>query len=386
MSNLPAIVGVYEHPLRKAPGYTPLRFIGECARGALDDAGLKPSDIDGLATTGEPMAVNYISEYLNIKPRWFDMTGIGGSSFLSHIMHAADAIRAGHAKAVLLVYGSMARSEAAALGSAARAEVVDNHAVSDSDTLFAPYGVNLVSQYAMVARRHMHEYGTTSEQLAEIAVTCRAHAALNPYARFRDPITIEDVVTSRIVADPLHLLDCCVITDGGGAVIIASADVARNCHKKPVRVLGGGEATQHAEAGRHRLLDVAALQSGPAAFANAGLTPADVDFCMIYDSFTITVLTTLEGVGFCKQGEGGAFVQGGRIRLGGALPINPDGGALSNHHPGRRGIFLAIEATRQLRGECTDRQVSDARIGLCHGTGGYLSGRHSGATLLLGAD
>ena len=386
MSNLPAIVGVYEHPLRKAPGYTPLRFIGECARGALDDAGLKPSDIDGLATTGEPMAVNYISEYLNIKPRWFDMTGIGGSSFLSHIMHAADAIRAGHAKAVLLVYGSMARSEAAALGSAARAEVVDNHAVSDSDTLFAPYGVNLVSQYAMVARRHMHEYGTTSEQLAEIAVTCRAHAALNPYARFRDPITIEDVVTSRIVADPLHLLDCCVITDGGGAVIIASAEVARNCRRKPVRVLGGGEATQHAEAGRHRLLDVAALQSGPAAFANAGLTPADVDFCMIYDSFTITVLTTLEGVGFCKQGEGGAFVQGGRIRLGGALPINPDGGALSNHHPGRRGIFLAIEATRQLRGECTDRQVSDARIGLCHGTGGYLSGRHSGATLLLGAD
>ncbi|MFO1188324.1 MAG: hypothetical protein U1E97_01720 [Alphaproteobacteria bacterium] len=386
MSERPAIVSAFEHPLRKGPDYSALRFIGESAAGALADAGLKPGDIDGLATAGETMAVNYIAEYLNLKPRWFDSTSIGGSSFLSHIMHASDAIRQGKARAVLLCYGSTARSSAAALGGSARTLVIDAQGVGDSDYYYTPYGVNLVSQYALVARRHMHEYGTTREQLAEIAVTCRTHAALNPLARFRDPITVADVVKSRPVAEPLHLLDCCVITDGGGAVIVAAPEVARNCKKKPIRVLGGSEAAAHREGGHHRLLDVAARQSGPAAFAATGLKPSDVDFCMIYDSFTITVMTTLEGLGFCKPGEGGAFVQGGRIRLGGALPINPDGGALSNHHPGRRGIFLAIEAVRQLRGEGGPRQVKDARIALCHGTGGYLSDRHSGVTLLLGAD
>ena len=385
MSNLPAIVGVYEHPLRKAPDYTPLRFIGECAAGALKDAGLEPGDIDGLATAGETMAVNYIAEYLNLRPRWFDSTAIGGSSFISHILHAADAIKQGHARAVLIVYGSTARSSAAALGSSSRDEVNDPSGVADADAFYTPYGVNLVSQYAMVARRHMHQYGTTHEQLAEIAVTCRTHAALNPLARFRDPITVEDVIASRPIAAPLHMLDCCVITDGGGAVIVASPEVARNCAKKPVRVLGGSEATTHREGGQHDLLDVAAKQSGPAAFAQTGLKHSEIDLCMIYDSFTITALTTLEGLGFCKPGEGGPFVEGGRLGINGELPMNPDGGALSNHHPGRRGIFLAIEATRQLRAECGPRQVKDAKTALCHGTGGYLSDRHSGVTMMLGA-
>lgn len=386
MSARPAIVGAFEHPLRKAPDYTPLRFIGECAAAALHDAGLKPSDVDGLATTGEPMALNYISEYLNVAPRWFDMTGIGGSSFLSHILHAADAISQRRANVVLIVYGSIARSAAVALGGSPRPEVTDSSAVSDADAFDAPYGINLVSQYALVANRHMHDYGTTHEQLAEIAVTCRSHAALNPNARFRDPITVEDVLASRPIASPLHLLDCCVITDGGGAIVVASPEIARNCKQKPVRVLAGCEAAAHSQAGHRRLLDVAAKQSGPAAFAAAGLEPSDVDLCMIYDSFTITVLTTLESMGFCKPGEGGAFVQNGRLKLGGALPINLEGGALSNNHPGRRGIFLAIEATHQLRGEAGVRQVRDAKVALCHGTGGYLSGRHSGVTLLLGRD
>ena len=386
MSERPAIVGAHEHPLRNAPDYTPLRFIGECAAAALRDAGLKPSDVDGLATTGEPLAVNYIAEYLNIAPRWFDMTGIGGSSFLSHILHAADAICQRRANVVLIVYGSVARSAAVALGSSPRPEVSDASAVSDADAFDAPYGINLVSQYALVANRHMHEYGTTHEQLAEVAVACRAHAALNPNARFRDPITVQDVLASRPIASPLHLLDCCVITDGGGAIVVASAEIARNCRHRPVRVVAGCEAAAHGQAGHRRLLDVAAKQSGPAAFAAAGLKPSDVDLCMIYDSFTITVLTTLEGMGFCKPGEGGAFVQNGRLKLGGELPINLEGGALSNNHPGRRGIFLAIEAAHQLRGDAGARQVQDARIALCHGTGGYLSGRHSGVTLLLGRD
>ncbi len=386
MSEGPAIVGVHEHPLRKAPDYTPLRFIGECAAAALKDAGLKPSDVDGLATTGEPMALNYIAEYLNIMPRWLDMTGIGGSSFLAHILHAADAIRQKRANVVLVVYGSIARSSAVALGSSPRPEVTDATSTSDADAFDIPYGMILASYYALVANRHMHEYGTTHEQLAEIAVACRAHAALNPNARYRDPITVADVIASRPIASPLHLLDCCVITDGGGAVIVASGEVARNCRQKPVRILGGGEGLAHGQGGHRRLLDVAARQTGPAAFAAAGLKPADVDLAMIYDSFTITVLTTLEAMGFCKPGEGGAFVQNGRLLLGGELPINLEGGALSNNHPGRRGIFLAIEAAHQLRGNAGARQVRDAKIALCHGTGGYLGGRHSGVTMLLGSD
>lgn len=358
----------------------------ESSIAALDDAGLKPSDVDGLAYVGEPMGVNYVTEYLNIRPRWFDGTAIGGSSYLSHIMHAADAIRAGRARVVLIAYGSIARSSSAALGSSPRAAVADPMSVSDADAFDAPYGVILAAQYALVARRHMHEYGTTREQLAEIAVACRKHAGLNPNARFREPITIADVINSRPIADPLHMLDCCVITDGGGAVIVAAPEVARNCRQKPVRILGGSEAVAHGQAGHRRLLDVAAKQSGPAAFAATGLKPSDVDLCMIYDSFTITVLTTLEGMGFCKPGEGGAFVQGGTLQLGGKLPINLEGGALSNNHPGRRGLFLAIEATHQLRGTAGARQVKDAKVALCHGTGGYLGGRHSGVTTLLGRD
>ncbi len=230
----------------------------------------------------------------------------------------------------------------------------------------------------------MHEYGTTAEQLAEIAVTMRSHARLNPHAKYRDPITVEDVLASRVISSPLHLLDCCMISDGGGALVLTSVDRARDLGKPAVVILSGAEAVRHGGIGDRDLLDVAAYQSGPLALARAGIRHRDVDLCMVYDSYTITVLATLEGLGFCARGEGGAFVAGGRIALGGELPVNTDGGGLSSNHPGMRGIFLVIEATRQLRGECGPRQVKDAKLALVHGTGGMLGQRHSGVTMVLG--
>jgi acetyl-CoA acetyltransferase len=255
--------------------------------------------------------------------------------------------------------------------------------IEPPDGFEAPFGPTIVGSYALVAQRHMHQYGTTSEQLAEIAVTMRRHASLNPHAKYRDPITVEDVLASRIISSPLHLLDCCVISDGGGAVVLTSLERARDLRRPPVVIVGGAEAAQHSGIGTRDLLDIAARQSGPLALARAGIRHDDVDVALVYDSYTITVLATLEALGFCAPGEGGAFCAGGRIGLGGVLPVNPDGGGLSSNHPGMRGIFLVIEATRQLRGECGPRQVSDARIALIHGTGGMLGQRHSGVTMVL---
>jgi acetyl-CoA acetyltransferase len=251
------------------------------------------------------------------------------------------------------------------------------------DQFEIPFGPTTVGSYAMVAQRHMHEYGTTPEQLAEVAVTMRLHASMNPVAKYRNPITVEDVLASRVISSPLHLLDCCIISDGGGALVITSAERARNLKKKPVYILGTGEAVRHAARGQRDFLDIAAAQSGKLAFERAGVKHADIDMAMIYDSFTITVVSTLENLGFCKPGEGGAFVSGGRLRFDGEFPINTDGGGLSSNHPMMRGMFLVIEATKQLRGECGPRQVKDCKIALVHGTGGSLGLRHSGATLIL---
>jgi acetyl-CoA C-acetyltransferase len=224
------------------------------------------------------------------------------------------------------------------------------------------YGTSTVGLYALVAQRHMRVYGTTGAQLAAIAVACRRHAGLNPVALYRDPITVDDVLRSPLISSPLHLLDCCVITDGGGAVVVVHPDLARDLKKPAVRILGRAEAVAHTSAGKRDYLVSAAAQTGPRAFAEAGLGHTDVDMAMIYDSFTITVLMTLEDLGFCKKGEGGRFVEGGRLQLGGELPVNTDGGGLSSNHPGMRGIFLIIEAVKQLRGECGERQVKDARV------------------------
>ena len=379
-----AVAGVYEHPTRWAPDKTESQIMAECARGALDDCGLELGDVDGLFAAGIRMGIMGVvglAEYLNIKPDYLDGTNIGGSSFVAHVSHAAAAIHAGMCEVALVLYGSTAASNAMAIGTGMASAGRD-----PAGAFVSPYGMTTVGSYAMVAQRHMDTYGTQSEQLAEIATTMRRHASLNPEAKMRDPIAVEDVMASRVISTPLHLLDCCIISDGGGAVVVTSLERARDLKKPPVVLLGCGEALSHQEIGAPDLLTVAAKQSGEKAFAMAGLSRSDVDLCTIYDSFTITVLVTLECLGFCKPGEGGSFVENGRIGLGGALPVNPDGGGLSSNHPGMRGIFLVIEAARQLRGECTGRQVENANVACVHGTGGVLGVSHSGATLLLGKD
>ena len=375
-----AIAGVHEYESRWAPDKTSFQIMGECARDALTDAGLDLSDVDGLfvaSMTMGAMGPVQLAEYLNIKPRYLDGSNIGGSSFVSHVAHAAAAIHAGLCDVGLILYGSTAASEAMAIGTG-------NSGGRDPGAAFTtPYGMTLVSSYAMVAHRHMHEFGTTSEQLADIAVSTRHHASLNPHAKMQNPITREDVLESRVIADPLHLLDCCIISDGGGAVIVTSLERAKDLRQKPIVVRGTGESVAHREIGAPDLTTIAAKQSGEQAFAMAGLTPADMDLATIYDSFTITVLCTLENLGFCKKGEGGAFVENGGVGLGGRLPVNPDGGGLSSNHSGMRGIFLVIEAVRQLRGGLGARQVEGAELAVAHGTGGYLGLMHSGATLIL---
>ena len=379
-----AIAGVYEHPTRFAPDKSESLIMAECARGALADAGLTLADVDGLFAAGismGPMGVVNLAEYLNIKPRFLDGTNIGGSSFVAHVSHAAAAIHAGLCEVALILYGSTAASNAMAIGTG-----LGGGGGNPDAAFISPYGMTTVGSYALIAARHAHLYGTRPEQLAEIAVTMRRHAGLNADAKMRLPITVDDVLESRIISTPLHLLDCCIISDGGGAVIVTSLERARDLAKPPVVLRGCGEAVCHQEIGSPDLLTIAAKQSGQQAFAMAGLGHDDVDLCTIYDSFTITLLVTLENLGFCKPGEGGAFVGGGRIGLGGALPVNPDGGGLSSNHPGMRGIFLVIEAARQLRGGLGARQVEGAEVALVHGTGGTLGAAHSGATLLLSRD
>jgi acetyl-CoA acetyltransferase len=379
-----AIAGAHEHPSRFSPDKTEFQIMAECAREALGEAGLTIGDVDGLfgaSMTMGMMGIVDLAEYLNLKPTYLDGTNIGGSSFVAHVAHAAAAINAGLCQVALILYGSTAASNAVAIGTGGRGA---SHNPNESFTI--PYGMTTVGSYALYAQLHMDRYGTTSEQLAEIAVAMRHHASLNPNAKMRQPITVDDVLASRLISAPLHLLDCCIISDGGGAVVVTSAERARDLATEPVLLLGAGEAAAHQEIGRPDLLTIAAKQSGERAFAMAGVTHDDVDLAMIYDSFTITLLATLENLGFCKPGEGGDFVSGGRIRLGGELPVNPDGGGLSSNHPGMRGIFLVIEAVRQLRGEAGERQVDGAGLACVHGTGGSIGDKHSGATLILGAD
>ncbi len=379
MKRAAAIVGVHEHPTRYAPHKTAFQIHAESARGALVDAGLSITDVDGYCTSGGgPLGLLSLCNHLGLRPRFVDSTSIGGSSFVAHTAHAAAAIAAGLCEVVLITYGSTAASERFAVGTG-------GGSMGDPPDQFeAPYGPTIVGSYALCAQRHMHEFGTTSEQLASVAVTMRRHAAFNPQAKYREPITVADVLASRIVSSPLHLLDCCIISDGGGAIVVTSAERACDLRKPPVYVLGAAEAVCDTGVGCRDLTDTAASQSGPLALARAGVGHADIDCCMLYDSFTITVVMTLEGLGFCARGAGGAFVADGRIGLGGTLPVNTDGGGLSSNHPGMRGIFLVIEATRQLRGACGAGQVPDAAVVLVHGTGGMLGQRHSGATLVLG--
>lgn len=377
-----AIVGAYESPRRKAPGLHPFALHAEVARGALLDAGLQMDDVDGFATAASfapegvrDMAVSEIAEYLGIRPRWVDGTDIGGAAPLSHAGHAVAAIQAGLADVVMVTYAASGYSWPHGV----RDYLTHEHGPGQWEV---PYGPTTVATYGFAAQRHMHDYGTDPEHLAQIAVQCRQNAAHNPHARFRDPITVDDVLSSPVIASPLHRYDCCVVTDSGGAFILTSRRHAEEMGITPVYVLGFGEALGQVSMNQMwPFTETAAVDSGKRALESAGMRHAEIDCAQLYDSFTITVLLTLESLGFCGRGEAGPFIADGGIAPTGALPINTDGGGLSSNHPGRRGALAVVEAVRQLRGVSPGVQLESPRTCIVHGTGGSLSAT---ATLLLG--
>ncbi|MEE2678203.1 MAG: acetyl-CoA acetyltransferase [Myxococcota bacterium] len=370
----PVLVGIGLSDYPKAPHLSGMEHHAQAMQRALADSGVRKADIDGFLCAGMQAGSDGVmmAEYLGINHRYVDSTMTGGSAFEFHVQHAAAALREGLCETVLVTYGSdylsrMGRS----LGTAGFG---GSRRISNSAMWEAPYGLPLVGSYALVAQRHMHEFGTTSEQLAEIAVGVREYAGLNPDAMYRDPIGVSEVLESRMIADPLHKLDCCVVSDGGGAVILTTEERARDLPQPPVRVLGASGGQTHWNICQmDDFTRSAAQQCAPEAFGQAGVTPADIDTLQFYDSFTITVLMLLEDCGFCAKGEGGAFVAEGHLRRGGKLPLNTDGGGLSSSHSGMRGIFLLIEAARQLRGQGGESQVPDCELALCAGSGGFLS-------------
>ena len=377
------IAGAFEHPTRKAPDKSTAQLHAEVANGALADAGLERKEVDGYFCAGDAPGLGALSmlDYLGLKVRHMDTTETGGSSYLVHVAHAAQAIAAGRCNVALITLAGRPRSEGSS-GTQPR-----NYGASAPDAAFeVPYGGATVNMYAMVAMRHMHEFGTTSEQLAWIKVATSHHAQHNPNAMLREVVTVQDVLDSPMIADPLHRLDCCVVSDGGGALVVTRPEIARDLKRPVVRVIGAGEAMKGQDGGRIDLTWSASRWSGAAAFEQAGIKPADIQYVSIYDSFTITVLMQLEDLGFCAKGAGGRFVSdGGLISGSGRLPFNTDGGGLSNNHPGNRGgMTKVIEAVRQLRGEAHPAvQVKNCRLALANGTGGQLGSRHGSATLIL---
>jgi acetyl-CoA acetyltransferase len=375
-----AIAGVGHAGLGDASGFTETEILAQAAHMAIKDAGLTLADIDGLATASSlatmwPMPV---AEYLGIRPTFIEGTMLGGSSFIAHLLPAMMALASGQCNAVLVCYGSTQKS--AAFG---RTELTKARRFLDPQPFETPYQPLLpISSYALAAARHMHQYGTTREHLAEVAVAARKWAQLNPDALMREPLSIEEVLRARMVSDPLSVRDCCLLTDGAGAFVLVRAERAKDLPRKPVYVLGSAAAVWNRQISSMDDLTVtAAVESGRRAYQMAGVGPSDIDVAELYDAFTINTILFLEDLGFCKKGEGGAYVAQGGIAPGGRLPVNTNGGGLSCLHPGMYGIFLVIEAVRQLRGECGARQVADAEIALVHGNGGTLS---SQATAILG--
>jgi acetyl-CoA acetyltransferase len=372
-----AIVGVAESDLGAvAKEMSPIDLMAQGTQRALADCGLHLRDVDGLicATTQSRTSGLALSEYLGISPAYIDTTILGGSSFMFHVAHAQAALRLGLCKVAVITYGSTQRT------------VGRRHAsvreYNPYETPFRPFLP--ATAYALAASRHMHQYGTTREQLAAVAVAAREWALLNPAAWEKKPLTIDEVLSARMVSYPLTVRDCCLITDGGGAVIMTTAERARSLKQPPVYVLGCGQAITHANISSMPDLTVTgALQSGRAAYEMARLAPGDIDVVELYDAFTINTILFLEDLGFCPKGEGGRFVCDGRIAPGGGLPVNTNGGGLSYCHPGMYGLFLLIEAARQLRRECGPRQIADCETAIAHGNGGVLS---SQSTVILGTD
>ncbi|MCH9805667.1 thiolase domain-containing protein [bacterium] len=379
------IAGVFEHPLREIPDKTVPQIHAEVARGALTDAGLTMADVDAYYSAGDAPGFGALSmaDYLGLDCHHLDDTETGGSSYLLHVQHAAEAIAAGHIDVALITLAGKPRTGGAGPGGSARFSSAPEAGFENQ------FGLGVISGYAMAASRHMHEFGTTSAQLAEIKVAASTHAQHNPDAFLQDVVTVEQVLDSRMISDPLHLLDACVVTDGGGALVVVSDAVAKTLDRHTIPVLGTGFGFKGTNSGRIDLTYTGARVSGPAAFEEAGVTHGDIDYASIYDSFTITVLVTLEDLGFCERGKGGEFVLDGALQAPhGRLPFNTDGGGLCNNHPANRGgMTKVIEAVRQLRGEAHAAvQVPDCQLALAHGTGGSMATRMGSATLILGRD
>jgi acetyl-CoA C-acetyltransferase len=373
------VAGAFEHPTRHAPDLSTPQLHAACAKGALEDAGLSKEDVDGYFCAGDAPGFGGLSmaDYMGLNLRHIDSTETGGSSYIVHLAHAAEAIAAGRCQVALVTLAGRPRSEAFRRGGGVAPPEADFE---------GPYGGLTSNLYAMCAARHMFEYGTTSEQLAWIKVAASRHAQHNPNAMLKDVVTVEEVLASPMISTPLRRLDCCVISDGGGALLVVAPEVAKSLKRPLVKVLGAGEAVKGTNGGDLDLTVTAAARSGPAAFAEAGVGPGDIQYASIYDSFTITVLLQLEDLGFCKKGEGGRFVADGALISGeGRLPFNTDGGGLCNNHPANRGgVTKVIEAVRQLRGEAHPAvQVKDCALALATGIGGALGTRHGAGTVIL---
>ncbi|GAA1900196.1 thiolase C-terminal domain-containing protein [Streptantibioticus ferralitis] len=381
-----AIVGVALADCGRVDEATPYTLHAQAARRALADCGLDRSVIDGFGSAGlGALAPIEVAEYLGLRPTWVDSTAVGGSTWEVMATHASDAIAAGHANAVLLVYGSTARADLKARRRTANLSFGARGPLQFE----VPYGHTLIAKYAMAARRHMHEYGTTLEQLAEVAVQARANASRNSDAMYRTPITVDEVLSGPVIADPFTKLHCCIRSDGGCAVLLAAEEYVPDTARTPVWILGTGECASHTTMSEWDDFTVSpAAVSGRLAFGRAGIRPSEVDVAQIYDAFTYMTLVTLEDLGFCGKGEGGAFVAKGRLQTDGELPVNTDGGGLSACHPGMRGLFLLVEAVRQLRGEAGAHQVRKGdgrlpRLAVASGTGGWFC---SSGTIVLGRD
>jgi len=382
------IAGAWEHPTRNAPDQSLPQLHAEMAAGALADAGLSFADVDGYFCAGDAPGMGGVGmvEYLGLKVRYTDSTETGGSSYVVHVGHAAAAIAAGKCRVALVTMAGKPRSMGIQRNRRPPSGGGGDAAEAGFEFIYGPVTANM---YGAAALRHMYEYGTTSEQLAWVKVAASHHAQHNPHALLKDVVTVADVMASPVISDPLHRLDCCVITDGGGALVIVAPEIARQLRRPRVQILGHGEAIKHLDGGHVDLTYTGARWSGPLAFAEAGIKPADIKYVSIYDSFTITVVQTLEDLGFCAKGEGGPFVADGNLISGvGRLPFNTDGGGLCSNHPGNRGgMTKVIEAVRQLRGEAHPAvQVKNCDLALAHGTGGSLGSRMASSTLIMGRE
>lgn len=368
-----AVVGVGTAGIGEAPGFSDIELLAIAARIAVQDAGLTLQDIDGLATANISSAIwpQNVVEYLGLRPTFIEGTNIGGAAFVSQLQSVARALMAGDCNAVLVCYGSAQRTSPRS-----RRDMLHARGVLDPFPFEAPYKPFIPpSSYALMAARHMHEYGTTRRHLAAVAVAARQWAQLNPDAYLRTPLTIDEVLTAPMISDPFSAHDCCVVTDGAAAFVVTRADIAKSLPNLPVALLSCESAVWHRQVSSMQDLTVTpAAESGPRAFAAAGLEPSDIDVVQLYDAFTINTILFLEDLGFCRKGEGGPFVADGRIAPGGSLPVNTNGGGLSCVHPNMYGAFSVVEAVRQLRGECGARQVPDARTALVHGNGGVAAG------------